>query len=455
MPVRGDKKGQGAANFEIGAFKKGERSATGRGAEQSNPGSEQFGRGAEQSNRGSDRAGDGLERAGQGSERSVGGSARAGRGTERVDRVSDQLAAGSGKLELSVLREGAKDKQVGLAQRSLNTLGYEGCKPDGKFGPKTTETVRSFQGDHGLAKDGVVGNRETWPAMTKALTTRHEGLTLLGEAMGANRPVSEPMGRELKQLNMILGEFSGGTEVRVRDEALLPTLNNRVAGEMVYVNRGSESLADVSRLFGIPVQVLIASNPDIEKPYLILPGQEIVIPNMIRERDHRKPPRQLHPADPDGYLASSSMNPDFVSRINGMIAQLRGEGYDIRVTAGFRTFSEQQKRFEQGRTASGSIVTDLQAGQSWHNYGLAVDIALNDDDGNPVWPEDSSLFWQRLGDVALAQGAVWGGAFGHPDHIEYHPDFGRQEAVCFIEDFEGYGLNAVWDRIALAIPPDA
>jgi hypothetical protein len=272
--------------------------------------------------------------------------------------------------------------------------------------------------------------------------------------MAANRSISEPMGAELKQLNTILTEFSSQAPVRGRDEAPLPTptLTSRPSGEMVYVNRGSETLTDVSRLFGIPFTALLASNPDIEKPYLILPGQEIVIPKLIKDRFFRKLPRQLHPADPEGYLASSNMNGDFVARVNMMIEQLRGEGFDVRVIDGFRTFREQQERFEQGRTSSGPIVTNCEAGYSWHNYGLAVDIALNDEDGNPVWPEDSSPFWQRLGDVAISHGVFWGGVFGYPGHIEYHPNYGRDEAAHFIEEFEAYGLEGVWEHFALDLP---
>ncbi len=402
-------------------------------------------------------------------------------GKSETSRTLEKGMTELGKFLLPVLREGAKGgKEVSLAQRALTALGYNGCKADGKFGPKTAESVRCFQVDQGLKRDGVVGNRETWPAMNKALTIRHEGLTRLGDAMANNRQISQPMGAELKQLNTILGEFSNSSTVRTRDDAPLniaspvrtrddaplniaspvrtrddtpaPTLSSRPSGEMVYVNRAAETLTDVGRLFGLPLATLIASNPDIEKPYLILPGQEIVIPKLIKDRLFRKLPRQLHPADPEGYLAGSNMNTDFVAKVNAMVEQLRGEGFDVRVMAGFRTFREQQERFEQGRTASGSIVTDYEAGHSWHNYGLAVDMALNDDEGNPAWPEESSPYWQRLGDVAMTHGVVWGGAFGFPGHIEYHPGYRTDEAADFIEDFESYGLEAVWEAIALEMP---
>lgn len=356
------------------------------------------------------------------------------------------------KLDLPVLRQGTESKHVDLCQRSLSALGYQGCKADGKFGPKTAEATRAFQADGGLKSDGVVGNRQTWPAISSALTSRHDGLTRLSDALGQNSSIGGSMRTELSQLNTILIEYNERANVRTGVEARLPTLMAQPSGEMAYINRGNENLADVSRMFGISMAALLASNPDIEKPYLILSGQEIVIPKTIQEELPEHYPHQLHEADPDGHLASSHINPDFKTRINTIIEQLRGEGFDVRVMSGFRTFNEQQMRYDQGRTLSGSVVTDFEAGHSWHNYGLAADIALNDENGNPAWPEASSLFWQRVGDVALAQGAIWGGAFGYPMHIEYHPDYGSLEASRFIDEFESYGLEAVWEQIALGAP---
>lgn len=48
-----------------------------------------------------------------------------------------------------------------------------------------------------------------------------------------------------------------------------------------------------------------------------------------------------------------------------------------------RTFAEQDGLYAQGRTKPGSIVTYAKGGQSWHCYGLAIDVVLIlDKDGN-------------------------------------------------------------------------
>lgn len=355
-----------------------------------------------------------------------------------------------GTVDLPVLRLGASDAAVGLLQRALAVLGYLTMRSEAAFDAGTDQAVRSFQEGSGIAKDGVVGNRETWPAINKALVTRHEGVTRLADAMGSMRSVAEPQIAEMKQLNSVLIEFGERTTPPVT--AL--SMDRQGAGDVIYTARGGETLADVARIFGLPASALIAANPELAKPYLILQGQLLIIPNPVKERTFRRRPRQLHPADPEGYLASANMNPGFVDLVNGMIGQLRGENHDVRVIAGFRSFGEQQQRFEQGRRSPGSILTDAEGGQSWHNYGLAVDIVLNDEDGGPTWPEDNAIFWQRLGDVALAHGAVWGGLFGYPAHVEYHPQLDQGDAGSLIEDFESHGLEAIWERIALQLPPE-
>ena len=372
-------------------------------------------------------------------------SALIGRGSDGPD---------AGKADLPVLQLGSSNRTVGLLQRALALLGSPALRADNSFGLQTDQAVRAFQDGSGLARDGIVGNRQTWPAINQALVTRHEGMARLADAMGQLATAGQPQAAEMRQVGAVLTEIGARatSSMAPRDAAM--AVERQGQGDVSYTARGGETLADVARTFGLPVSALIAANPELSRPYLILQGQLLTIPNPARERRFRRRPRQLHPADPDGYLASANMNPDFVALVNGMIEQLRGEGHDVRVIAGFRSFAEQQQRFEQGRRAPGSVVTDAEGGNSWHNYGLAVDIVLNDEEGRPVWPEDSDFFWQRLGDAALAHGAVWGGLFGYPAHVEYHPQFERDEAGRLVEDFESHGLEAVWERIALELPPE-
>ena len=58
-----------------------------------------------------------------------------------------------------------------------------------------------------------------------------------------------------------------------------------------------------------------------------------------------------------------------------IIAALNGSAI-CRFTHTLRTFAEQDALYAQGRTKAGSIVTKARGGQSYHNYGLAIDIVL-------------------------------------------------------------------------------
>ena len=54
------------------------------------------------------------------------------------------------------LRRGDRDNDVRALQRALRTAGYD-LEIDGVFGRITQECVKSFQGSHGLVRDGIVG----------------------------------------------------------------------------------------------------------------------------------------------------------------------------------------------------------------------------------------------------------------------------------------------------------
>ena len=69
-----------------------------------------------------------------------------------------------------ILRKGSKGAAVTELQTMLLKLGYDlgSCGIDGDFGKATEAAVRSFQSDHRLAVDGVVG-KNTWAELEKSL----------------------------------------------------------------------------------------------------------------------------------------------------------------------------------------------------------------------------------------------------------------------------------------------
>lgn len=58
-----------------------------------------------------------------------------------------------------------------------------------------------------------------------------------------------------------------------------------------------------------------------------------------------------------------------------IVAALSGSAI-CRFAYTLRTFAEQDALYAQGRTKAGAKVTNAKGGQSYHNYGLAIDIVL-------------------------------------------------------------------------------
>ena len=78
------------------------------------------------------------------------------------------------------------------------------------------------------------------------------------------------------------------------------------------------------------------------------------------------------------------------------------------ITQTLRTFKESDDLYAQGRTKKGSIVTNAKAGQSYHNYGLALDF-VNQVNGVAKWTVDAN--WMKVVNVFKKHGFVWGGDF--------------------------------------------
>jgi peptidoglycan L-alanyl-D-glutamate endopeptidase CwlK len=105
----------------------------------------------------------------------------------------------------------------------------------------------------------------------------------------------------------------------------------------------------------------------------------------------------------------------------------------IRVVQGFRSFEEQAKIYNQGRTTPGKIVSNARPGSSLHNYGLALDFAIMyDKDKNGTFETlswdiqkdfdiDGQKDWDEVSSVFVSQGWTWGGSwrtFKDYPHVE-------------------------------------
>ncbi len=102
------------------------------------------------------------------------------------------------------------------------------------------------------------------------------------------------------------------------------------------------------------------------------------------------------------------LHPAFADVLDAVFDEAAEAGISVRITSSYRSITEQKslfRKFGAGRAA--------QPGQSFHNYGLAVDISAS-----PSWGLD------EVGLIAEQHGLRWGGRFTGGMREPWHIDAG-------------------------------
>lgn len=136
----------------------------------------------------------------------------------------------------------------------------------------------------------------------------------------------------------------------------------------------------------------------------------------------------VHVAD---AKAPTALNKTVEAKTNELIEQAAAQGITMFITDGFRSSSEQDQLYAKGRTVPGNVVTQARGGESYHNYGLAVDFALKNAAGQPIWDMaydgngNGKADWMEVVDLAKDLGFDWGGDWpGFKDYPHLQMDFG-------------------------------
>lgn len=120
-----------------------------------------------------------------------------------------------------------------------------------------------------------------------------------------------------------------------------------------------------------------------------------------------------------------------------MTAVLAG-GFDVRIISGTRSYAEQEALFNQGRFGNaGPIVTNAQAGESRHNFGIAWDIGIFE---NGAYVTDAEPY-DRVAEIGLLEGIEWGGhwtSFKDRPHYQLALPLGTAEVRGRFEAGEPY-----------------
>ena len=126
-------------------------------------------------------------------------------------------------------------------------------------------------------------------------------------------------------------------------------------------------------------------------------------------------------------------------------------GLRVIFTQTLRTSAEQNAFYAQGRQSLSEVnrlrsiagmnpigakeasmkITNAKSGSSFHEYGLAFDIAITSPDGRKIiwdhtsdWNNDGVDDWWQLGLFADELGLEWGGHFSNYDAPHYQNSFG-------------------------------
>jgi peptidoglycan LD-endopeptidase CwlK len=127
----------------------------------------------------------------------------------------------------------------------------------------------------------------------------------------------------------------------------------------------------------------------------------------------------------------TELHPVVKERSNQLIQQSAEKGIVILITDDFRSMEDQDALYEKGRSAEGNIVTHARGGESFHNFGLAIDFAIKTPDENIIWDmqydgnQNGKSDWDEVVELAKALGFEWGGDWAQfKDYPHLQMNFG-------------------------------
>lgn len=129
--------------------------------------------------------------------------------------------------------------------------------------------------------------------------------------------------------------------------------------------------------------------------------------------------------------SDTELHPLVAEKTDQLIETAAEEDIQIVITETVRTMEQQEKLYAQGRTAEGDIVTYARPGEAYHNYGLAVDFAIENRNGEVIWDtsydgnNNGKSDWMEVVDIAKELGFEWGGDwYGFKDYPHLQMTFG-------------------------------
>ena len=123
----------------------------------------------------------------------------------------------------------------------------------------------------------------------------------------------------------------------------------------------------------------------------------------------------------------------------------------------FRTPEQQNAMYAKGRSIKGSKVTNAKAWQSYHNYGMAVDIVIIYANGKKAswdvakdWDGDGISDWMEIANIFQKHGWQWGIFNKHGNRYDlphFQKTFGYKPEQLKKLVFEGNTLEDIYPKI--------
>ncbi|MDX2284661.1 MAG: M15 family metallopeptidase [Bacteroidia bacterium] len=162
----------------------------------------------------------------------------------------------------------------------------------------------------------------------------------------------------------------------------------------------------------------------------------------VRASSGRRPDR-LPLWDSVSERRLAGLHPEVAAAAAGFIQDAYRRGIRLRIAEGWRSYSRQQDLYAKGRTTPGPAVTSARPGESFHNFGLAVDVVEMSPGLDRALGYSSSYpasRWEEIGVLGEQHGFEWGGRWTRPDRPHFQMKLGRP-AAAWRTDYEAGRLD--------------